>query len=86
MAQVKAFKVKGIKMFIPSGDHEPPHFHASKPGDWRSRVYIGESPKNMIVLQSPPNARIAKSDRKAIIEGVESNRDELLKEWEACQG
>ena len=86
MAQVKAFKVKGIRMIIHSGDHEPPHFHASKPGHWYTKVYIEESPENMIALQRPSDARITKSDRKAITEGVEKNRYALLKEWETCQG
>ena len=40
----------------------------------------------MIQTIGPPGARIRRSDRQAIIEGVETHRATLLAEWEACQG
>ena len=86
MATVRAFEVYGVQMWIPSGDHNPPHFHARKPGHWVIKVNILETANAMIQLVRPPNARIDRTDRRAIIEGVERHREELLREFEACQG
>lgn len=86
MARVKAFKIGGIDMWIPSGDHEPPHLHARRPGEWSAKVYIEAPQREMIGLLRPPNATIKGKERKAIIEAVESHRAELLQEWEICQG
>ncbi len=86
MAQVKAFAIGGVYMWIPSGDHEPPHFHARRAGEWAAKVYILEAREAMIELERPPDAIMRGSDRRALIRGVEQHRGELLAEWEACQG
>ena len=86
MAKVKAFEVAGIQMWIPSGDHNPPHFHARKPGHWVVKVNILEAENAMIEVVRPPNARVDRRDRKAITKGVELHRAALLREFEACQG
>jgi hypothetical protein len=86
MARVRAFKIGGIEMWFPSGDHEPPHFHARRPGEWCAKVYIQEPAASMIELVRPPGATIKGGDRKAIVGGVEANRAELLWEWEQAQG
>ena len=85
MASVKAFRVDGVRMIFHSGDHRPPHLHARRGNEWDVRVYIQEAPDRMIELKGPPDARMRPSDRKAIIDGVEKHRAELLAEWEACQ-
>ncbi len=85
MSRVKAFKIGGITMTIPSGDHEPAHFHARKAGEWEAKVYIRESREQMIEPIRPPDAKIKGKDRRAIVEGVEKHRAELLAEWEKCQ-
>jgi Domain of unknown function (DUF4160) len=86
MAKVQAFEVDGVQMWIPSGDHNPPHLHARKPGHWVVKVKILEPGNSMIEVLRPPDARIDRSDRKAIVQGVEAHRDALLREFEACQG
>lgn len=86
MARVKAFEIGGIDLWIPSGDHEPPHLHARRPGEWSAKVYIKLPAGEMIELLRPPNATMKRSERKAIVEAVESHRAELLKEWEVCHG
>lgn len=86
MAQVKALSVPGIRMWFPSGDHQPPHFHADRPGQWHAVVYILEGAGRMIELKRPPDAKIRSGDRRRIVAGVEANREALLQEWEACQG
>ena len=86
MAKVQAFEVDGVKLWIPSGDRNPPHFHARKSGHWRIKVNILEAGNAMIEAVSPQNARIDRTDRKEFIEGVELHREALLREFEACQG
>jgi hypothetical protein len=85
MAKFEAFTIPGIHLTIPSGDHEPPHLHARKPGEWSAKVYIQASRSNMIELIRPPGATIKGRDRRAIIDAVETHRAELLAEWEECQ-
>lgn len=85
MARVKAFRVDGVVMTIPSGDHEPAHIHARRPGEWEAKVYIRESADRIIELIRPPNASMKNTHRRAIIDGVESFRNQLLEEWDACQ-
>lgn len=85
MAQVKAFKVDGVRMIFHSGDHEPPHFHARRGSDWSARVFFQRNAAEMFDEVKPPGAKIRPADRKTIVEGVEAHRPELLKEWEACQ-
>lgn len=88
MATVKCFTIDGVQMWIPSGDHDPPHFHARRPGEWTVKVTI-QAPADadlMIAVVKPPGVRIAGKYRKAIVEGVVAHREALLAEWEACQG
>lgn len=85
MATIRAFHVSGVRLIIYSGDHEPPHLHSQKPGHWEAKVYFLESEAAMIEILRPPNARMSRSDRRTIIEGVMAHRPELLAEWEAAQ-
>ena len=84
MARVVCFQVPSIEMWIPSGDHSPPHFHARKP-EWHVRVSFLKPVDSMIQLIRPKDAKIRGVDRRAIINGAKANRVALLAEWEACQ-
>ena len=83
MARVTCFQVPGIRMLIPSGDHRPPHFHASRPGEWSAKVFFLEPADQMIQAIRPLDATIRGRDRRTIVRGVEANRQALLEE--ACQ-
>jgi hypothetical protein len=85
MARVRAFSVPGVRLVIYSGDHEPPHLHARKPGHWEAKVYFLESEVRMIELVRPPDAKMSRADRRRIIAGVRMHRPGLLAEWEAAQ-
>lgn len=85
MAQVKAFTVPGVRMIFPSGDHEPPHFHAGRPGVWKAKVFFLNGRDDMFANIKPPGAIVRPADRRAIIEGAQAHRADLLVEWEACQ-
>jgi len=83
MPKVKAFQVAGVEMWFWSHDHDPPHFHAKRAGDWEIKVGILDG---KIEIVRPPDARIKNAARKAILNGVERHRAELLKECEQARG
>ena len=83
MPKVEAFQVAGIEMWFWSHDHDPPHFHAKRGGEWEIKVGILDGE---IEIVRPPNARIKGSDRKAILKGIKRYRLELLKECAKAQG
>jgi hypothetical protein len=85
MAKVRCISIDGIEMWFYSGDHQPPHFHARRLGDWEVRVYITAAEDEMLELVRPPDALIKGKDRKALINGVLFHRSELLAEWEDSQ-
>ena len=86
MARVVAFELEGIEMWIPSGDHDPPHFHARKPGHWDIKVhFLEDSEEAMIQRIRPPDARIRGRERRALIEAVREHRAALLAQWDECQ-
>jgi len=67
-----------LRLWLNSSDHEPPHFHASKPGWWELRVYILE-PKWETKWK---RRRVAKSSVRTLLQLTQEHRVELLKEWE----
>jgi len=38
VANVSAFEISGLKSWFWSNDHEPPHFHVKKTGEWEIKV------------------------------------------------
>lgn len=81
MARVSAFVINGLKLWFWSADHEPPHFHAKKMGEWEVRVNFLLPVGDMIEVkwnERPlPKRRIDEICRLA-----EAHRVELLEQWE----
>lgn len=79
MATVSAFAISGVKFWFWSNDHEPPHFHAKKRGEWEIKVSFLEDASQMIevVLGKPP-AKV----QKTIAKLAEQHRLELLQQWQ----
>ena len=64
-------------------DHEPPHFHAKRRGEWELRVNFLESEGKMLELVWAAKKRqVSKADRDALQKSVREHRDRILKEWE----
>jgi len=42
MAKVKCFEIEGLFCWFWPMDHEPPHFHAKRNGEWEIRVKFTE--------------------------------------------
>ena len=83
MGRVEAFVLEGLKLWINSSDHLPPHFHASRRGQWEIRVFFLECTDTNLVFnvkwgRQGPSA----TDRSAILGPVLEHRVKLLQEWE----
>ena len=82
MAVVRAFSVPGLKLWFYSNDHEPPHFHAKRTGEWEVKVHFLEDIDRMIELSwqlSPPAAKVLKN----LAELAAEHRAALFGEWDA---
>ena len=82
MPTVTAYRVPGLKMWFGSFDHEPPHFHAKREGEWEVKVHFLRVPEAMIELvwadKEPQNRFLREVSRLAA-----EHRPELLQQWEA---
>ncbi|MBN1961554.1 MAG: DUF4160 domain-containing protein [Deltaproteobacteria bacterium] len=63
-----------------SNDHEPPHFHLERPGEWEVRLFFLQAKKIMIkeCWGSGPSGQL----KRTILAKIETNRILLLREWE----
>ena len=86
MGRVDAFSVPGVELWFNSSDHLPPHFHASRRGEWEVRVFF------LLCTQRHVEWSLKWKDRRralprraltALREGSVRFRAELLAEWEA---
>jgi hypothetical protein len=83
MAKIRGFSIAGMQLWFYSNDHEPPHFHARRKGEWEYRVRFLESVNEMFELvSSMKKAQMSKADRKKLRKMVETHRMEILQEWE----
>ena len=84
MATVRAFTLDGLKLWFWSNDHDPPHFHAKRNGEWEVRVKFLHSEDEMIELKWS-TGKVANKTIKALCKLAADNRAALLEEWEAVQ-
>lgn len=84
MAVIKAFSIAGMKLWFYSSDHEPPHFHAKRNGEWEVRVKFLENDEEMLELvwRKTAKASVSAQDKKLLQEMVNEHRLALLREWE----
>lgn len=85
MATVKAFGFDGLKLWFWSNDHDPPHFHAKKNGEWEVKVHFLLDPSDMIEVKWAVK-KISASNLKSICSQAEQHREKLLAEWQEVQG
>lgn len=84
MARVRCFEIPGLNCWFWSDDHEPPHFHVKRRGEWELRVKFLEDAGAMFELKwgDPPKSKVL----KRIAANAVANREALLLEWEARGG
>jgi hypothetical protein len=79
MPKVACFEIPGLSCWFWSNDHDPPHFHAKKVGEWEIRVKFTEDQMFESVWGDEPSGKLLRELKKA----VKENRKKLLAEWEA---
>ncbi len=72
--------IAGVKLWFWSADHEPPHFHAKKSGEWEVKVWFLLAPKQMIEVARSGKKPTANTIKK-LCELTEQHRVELLDQW-----
>jgi hypothetical protein len=83
MSQLRAFSIAGLKLWFPSNDHEPPHFHAKRRGEWIYKVHFLQPAREMFELVwSAKKKQMSKADKELLQEMVEAHRFAILREWE----
>lgn len=80
MPKVDCFQIAGLTLWFWSNDHDPPHFHAKKDGEWEIKVKFMLAEEEMIELKwgDMPGSKVLKGIRKQAVD----HRAELLGEWE----
>ena len=81
MARVDCFDIPGLVCWFWSNDHNPPHFHAKRQGEWEVKVNFHSIEDEMIELiwGDEPKAKMLRQIAAAAI----VNRAGLLAEWQA---
>ena len=81
MGKVDCLDLPGLVCWFWSNDHDPPHFHVKREGEWEIRVMFTEGAEEMFeqVWGEVPSSKVLRRIRKAVL----SNRENLLAEWEA---
>ncbi len=83
MARLTCFGIAGMRLWFYSNDHEPPHFHAKRRGEWEYKVSFLLPPSEMLELVwSKKKVQMSKGDRRLLEQMVEQHRFEILREWE----
>ena len=87
MPTVSAFGIAGLDLRFYTNDHEPPHFHAIKRGDWVIRVFFTQCTKDELVYGQEGTSTKAPTSavRKALLEQVLAHQFDLMVEWEATR-
>lgn len=86
MGILECFSIAGVKSWIPSNDHEPPHFHVKKKDAWEIKVLIETTtegkldfiPKWIKHSNRGPSGKMIRGLHRLVL----AHRGELLLEWE----
>jgi hypothetical protein len=82
MGKVDVISIHGVEFIFWSNDHDPPHFHAKKAGEWEYKVHFMEAKEQMLEMLWE-NKSMKGNLRRDLVELVASNRLALFAEWEA---
>ena len=80
MPKVACFQLPGLFCWFWSDDHNPPHFHVKREGEWEIKVKFTEPDEKMFesIWGDEPGAKILRQLKKMVRE----KREQLLAEWE----
>ncbi len=74
--------IDGYKLWFPSEDHNPPHFHILRRGEWEYRVMFLEAKSAMVQKKWGRKSMVAKF-KNELFAMVHTRLDTLLEEWES---
>jgi hypothetical protein len=86
MATVRAFQSPGLKLWFYSNDHEPPHFHAKRSGEWEVKVRFLLPTGQMIEVKWSTKGGPTAKTLKKLCRLAEQHRPALLEQWEEIHG
>ena len=81
MTTVRAFQIPGLTIWFWSNDHEPPHFHAKRRGEWEVKVSFLLDASEMIEVVWCETETSTRS-LKEMTALAEKHRVALLEQWE----
>ena len=87
MGRVDAFQLAGLSLWFNANEHEPPHFHAERPGEWELRVFFLAPEEEMFEVvyaigrRGPPSGT-----KRRISRMVATHRIDLIAEWTVKTG
>lgn len=82
MAKIDCFEIAGLECWFWSNDHNPPHFHVKREGEWELKVnFLENDDEKMFGLEwgDLPKSKVRKGIKTLVI----ANRPALLVEWAA---
>lgn len=81
MAKVECIEFPELTCWFWSNDHDPPHFHVKREGEWELKVsfLVDEGDMFELVWGTAPRAKVLRH----LAEAVRMNRAGLLAEWQA---
>lgn len=85
MAIVNAFGIEGVRTWFWSDDHNPPHFHAKRAGEWEVKVQFLLAPDAMIEVVWSEKKAPGKTLKELCSLAV-AHRVDLLTQWEEIHG
>ena len=81
MASVRAFQIPGVTVWFWSNDHEPPHFHAKRRGEWEVKVsFLLDASQMMEIVWSEKEPSTKSLNELTSL--AEEHRVALLEEWQ----
>ena len=81
MAKLKCIAVDGVRLWFWSDDHNPPHFHAKRAGEWELKVKFMES-STAEMFELVKGNKVPTAYTKLLEKLVTENRLSILDEWE----
>jgi len=82
MGKIDAIQIEGLRLWFNSSDHLPPHFHATKTGEWEIRIHFLRCYEGHLDFDIKWGSGPSGKTRSALLTLVIENRVALLSEWE----
>ncbi len=85
MPRLEVFEIEGLVLVFYSNDHDPPHFHVKRRGEWELRIFFLECTEDHLASEevfSKRGCSMGAKHRRTLCRLIDGHRGELLREWE----